>query len=148
MTAIITSAMDELKHSVRMHMLIFGGPSTQLAVFLIKLIDVMEDQDEDRRHTETLGLAYAIVEAIAIYVQKTIDNRYMMQQKANNPLPERIKQSGDDILITMGKFRNRDKVQAKDAVLAQVALALDELGKFTKTQYPTLVSSQGRPYTR
>ena len=39
--------IGELKHSIRIHVLIMAGPSQQLCAFLVKVIDLVEDVDID-----------------------------------------------------------------------------------------------------
>lgn len=134
--------MRELKHSIRMHLLIMAGPSPQLCAFLVKTIDFIEDVDLDRRRTEMLALSFYIIEAIGIYIQKSIDVRAAKMPE----MPEHVKHRGDEILVIIGKSRGiPDKIAAKNAVLRTVAEALDALGSFMKTTYPTMFDSKGNP---
>lgn len=137
-------AIEELKHSVLLHVSIMNGPSSQLAALLLKVIDFIEDVDIKRRDSELLKL-YIIVEAIAIFVQKSIDDRAEKAEKQGIVFPPKIKQSGDNILIMVGKTRSHDnKVEAKNAVLCSIADALRDLSTFTKAKYPTITDCQRR----
>ncbi len=54
-------AMTVLKSSVMTHMLYYAGANVKLAERLLKIIDLVEDQDEDRRYIETMELANLLV---------------------------------------------------------------------------------------
>lgn len=71
---------DELKHSVRIYLLLFGGPTKDLAARLLKVIDILEDSNASeivddsngmrsalikRRETESYLLSLAIISDIA-----------------------------------------------------------------------------------
>ena len=130
----------ELKHSVRIHLLIMAGPSPQLCAFLVKTIDFIEDVDIDRCRNEMLALSFHIVEAIGIHIQRSIDVR---AAKVSG-MPEHVKRRSDEILVIIGKSRGiSDKIAAKNAVLRAMAEALDALGSFMKTTYPTIFDSKG-----
>lgn len=136
--------IGELKHSIRIHLLIMAGPSQQLCAFLVKVIDLVEDTDIPRRQAETLQLSFNITEAIAIHVQQAIDARDKVSKQKGNPMPENIRKHADEIMIAVGRARSHmDKVEAKNSVLQAVAKALDALGSFTKAVYPTLFDSAG-----
>ena len=137
-----SAEIEELKHSIRIHLLIMAGPSQQLCAFLIKVIDLVEDEDLPRRKAETLGLAFNIVEAIAIHTQQAIDARNVVSKEKNAPMPASVRQHADEIMIVVGKARSHpDKVEAKNSVLAVVGKALDALGSFTGAIYPTIFDS-------
>jgi hypothetical protein len=140
-----TSAeIEELKHSIRIHLLIMAGPSQQLCAYLIKVIDLVEDTDIPRRKTETLQLAFSIVEAVAIHTQQAIDARNQVSKQKNNPMPEAVYRYADELLVVVGQARSHpDKIEAKNSVLAVVGKALDALGTFTGSTYPTVFDSAG-----
>jgi hypothetical protein len=54
-------SMAILKSAVMTHMLYYAGATGKLAERLLKLIDLIEDQDEDRRYVETTDLANLLV---------------------------------------------------------------------------------------
>ena len=89
----------ELKHSIRIHLLIMAGPSPQLCAFLVKTVDFIEDTDFDRRRNEMLALSFHIVEAVGIHIQKSIDVRAAKMPE----MPEYVKHRGDEILVIIGK---------------------------------------------
>jgi hypothetical protein len=139
------SAIQELKHSIEIHIMIMGGPSPELAVFLLKIIDFLEDDDQERLDKEMNYLAFAIVEAIAIHVQKHIDKRRDEIRKRGGDFPEAVAKKNGDILIAIGKARHiEDKVEAKIFVLQAIADALRELSTVTKSTYPTITNSYGK----
>lgn len=137
--------LNELKHSVQLHVTLMNGPSQQLAAFLLKVIDFVEDHDEKRRDSEIGKLAYIIVESLAVFVQRSIDDRAQKAEAQDIKFPPRIKQAGDNLLVVIGKSRSHDdKIGAKNVVLRAIADALRELATFTKADYPTITDSQRR----
>jgi len=136
--------LDDLKHSIRSHLLIMGGPSQQLCAFLVKTIDLLEDDDKHRIDNETLVLSYSIAEAIALHVQQAIDSRAKAAKEKGNEMPENIRIYSDKILITVGQVRSmKDKKEAKVNILKSVGSALDALSTFTGAVYPTLFQLDG-----
>lgn len=137
----------ELKHSIKMHMMVADGPSPQLCVFLTKPIDWLEDPDDERKIKEVASLAYAIVEAIALLVHKAIDVRHQQLTHANKPFPATLRRKGDQLLVVVGKTRGlSDKIVAKHAVMTEVASAIKAYAEFNKTKCPTLQDITGKPY--
>jgi hypothetical protein len=136
--------IKELKHSIRIHLLIMAGPSQQLCAFLVKVIDLVEDEDIPRRKTETLQLAFNVTEAIALHVQQAIDARNKMSKDKGNPMPENVRRHADEIMVTVGQARSHpNKLEAKNSILAAVGKGLDALETFTKAVYPTIFDSAG-----
>jgi hypothetical protein len=139
-----SAEIAELKHSIRTHLLIMAGPSQQLCAFLVKVIDLVEDEDLPRRKAETLQLAFNITEAIALHVQQAIDARNRVSKEAGNPMPENVRRHADEIMVAVGKARSHpNKIEAKNSILAAIGKGLDSLGTFTKAVYPTIFDSAG-----
>lgn len=137
--------LEELKHSVHMHVALMNGPSQQLAAFLVKVLDFLEDPDEDRCNSEMAELAFIIVESLAVFVQQSIDDRARKATSQGTEFPTRIKQAGDNLLIVVGQTRGHEnKIEAKNVVLRTIASALRELSTFTKAKYPTITDNQRR----
>ena len=138
--------LRELKHSVRIHILLHAGPSPQLAAFLVKTIDFLEDKDPIQRKQEMLDLAFNMIEAIAVYTQRTFDDRIQKGAKQGREASSELKARGDNILVVLGKSRSLpDRIAAKNAVLRVTAEAMDALGVFMQATYPTLHDSVGNP---
>lgn len=139
-----TNALDELKHSVRMHLLIMAGPTQQLCAFMIKLIDFMEDDNIERRNSEMLSLSYSVVEGLALYVQRSVDEKMSIAKSQGATLPQEVISAGDEILVAIGKVRSMaDKRAAKAIVLKSVSQALRSMSIYTKAQYPQLTDASG-----
>lgn len=137
-------ALRELKHSIRMHLVLMAGPTQQLCSFLVKIIDFFEDHDEKRRDLEMLALSFYIIEGIALFVQQSVDERAAKAKEMGQDFPHRIKLASDNILIMVGKSRSsEDRITAKYVVLRSVADALRELSTFTKAIYPQITDSSG-----
>ena len=140
-----TPEINELKHSIKAHLLINGGPSQQLCAFLVKVIDLVEDNDQNRKKAETIGLAFNIVESVGLHVQQAIDARHKTSKmKGDGLMPEAIRKHSDNILVAIGQARGfDDKSKGKTAILAAVGKALEALGSYTKAVYPTLFDIEG-----
>jgi tRNA(Arg) A34 adenosine deaminase TadA len=90
------------------------------------------------------ALSYNIVEGLALYIQRSIDERAEKSKGSDAELPHYVKIASDEILVAVGKSRNLDeKVAAKHAVLSAVAAAIKALATTTKSQYPEIVDSTG-----
>jgi len=136
--------LKELKHSVRTHLVMMNGPTQQLTTFLIKVVDFLEDSNIQRRNTEALNLSYSIIEGVALYVQRSIDERSDKAKAMGQTFPVGINLASDNILVLIGKSRNLDdRIAAKSAVLRVVAEALRELSTFTRAVYPDIFDSNG-----
>ena len=138
--------IEELKHSIRTHIIIMNGVSDQLCAYLLKLIDFMTDNDTARRDKEVAHLSYSIVEAASLYISGTIDSFADKYSGEGKEFPEDVKQKSDSVLIEIGKWRSsQDKISAKNAVLAAAASTLNAFSASTGTQYPQLVDINGTP---
>ncbi len=136
--------LEELKHSIRTHLAIMQGPSPQLTVFLIKLVDFLEDKDETRRKTEMAKLAFAIVEAVALFVQGSIDQRAAQAATKGHQFPQSVQVKSDNLMVVVGKARQLpDKIIAKGALLKEIAEALRSLSTYTKARYPDITDVMG-----
>lgn len=136
--------LEELKHSIRIHLMVMGGATSQLAVFLVKLIDLIEDADPVRKNEETAKLAFALVEATALHVQQSVDARAAQAITRRQPFPTSLQAKSDNLLIIIGKSRGLpDKIVAKNAVLKEVAETLRALSNYTKARYPDMTDVSG-----
>ncbi len=136
--------LEELKHSIRTHLAIMQGPSPQLAVFLVKLVDFIEDTDDTRRKSEMSKLSFSIVEAVALFVQQSIDQRAIQAAAKGHQFPPTIQIKGDNLLVMIGKARQLpDKIAAKNALLKEIAEALRSLSTYTKARYPDMTDVAG-----
>ena len=138
--------VEELKHSIRTHIILMNGVSDQLCAYLLKLIDFMTDQNIERRSREIAAMSYSIAEAGPLFVSGSIDSYYEKYQNEGKAFPDDVKQNSDAVLVQIGINRSsKDKIAAKNAVLKAAAVALNSFGSFTGTQYPQLVDVNGVP---
>lgn len=138
--------IEELKHSIRTHILLMNGVNDQLGAFLLKLIDFLTDTDEVRRLNEISQLAYTIAEAASIYVSGVIDSHIQKFESESRDVNEALKDANDDILVQIGKWRSKsDKMSAKYAVLKALASALMLFSSETGIQYPQITDVNGVP---
>lgn len=139
-------SLEELKHAIRVHVLIMNGPSQQLCVYCTKLIDILEESDMAKRNEELDILSYSITEAIALFLQTSIDQRLEKARSIGQAIPQHVKSSSDNIMITIGQSRGiEDKKMAKLSVLKSISAALKALSSFTKSVYPEILDVNGNP---
>lgn len=139
-------AVEELKHSVRTHILLMNGVNDQLGAFLLKLIDFITDSDEDRKQREIMQLAYTIAEAASIYASGVIDSHIQRNESEGRAVNAELKETNDEILVAIGKWRNKpDKKTAKDTVLRALSKSLAIFSSETGAQYPQIVDLDGVP---
>lgn len=137
-------SLEELKHSIRTHVLIMNGPSQQLCVYLTKLIDILELSDESGRNKELDQLSYSIIEGISLFVQSSIDQRVEKGRSIGQDVPANVRSSSDNIMVAIGKSRGlEDKKAAKLSVLKSMSDALKALSGFTKSVYPDIIDVNG-----
>lgn len=137
--------LAELKHSIRIHTLIMQGPSPELAVYLLKVIDFLEDTDQARREAEMAVLAYKLIESSALHIQRSVDARLRKLAADNKPIPTQVQVRGDHLLVVVGQTRSLpDRILAKDTVLKEIADCLRALSAHTGSKYPDLTDSAGR----
>lgn len=137
--------LAELKHSIRIHALVMQGPTPELAVYLIKVIDFLEDTDQTRREAEMAALSYKLIESVALHIQRSIDDRLRKLAAEGKPVPLQVQVRGDHLLVVVGQTRNLpDRIVAKNAVLKEVAECLRALAAHTGSKYPDITDSVGR----
>lgn len=137
-------AIEELKHSIRTHIVIMNGVTDQLCAYLLKLIDFLGESNIAAKEREIEHLSYSILEASAIYISGTIDSyatRYVTEGKE---FPKTVKNKSDNVLVIIGSNRgNQNKLESKKAVLAAAADALNAFSEHTGMIYPKLVDIDG-----
>jgi hypothetical protein len=144
-------SLAELKHSVYMHVTLQGGPSPQLSVFLVKVLDLVDDfyvaldneKEREQRlariEQECASLSFHIIESLALWLQKAFDERKGKAENRGDIFPSSVSMHGDNLLVLIGKSRNLpDKKIAKNAVLRGIAEALRALQSYTKSSYPEI----------
>lgn len=146
-----TESLAELKHSIYTHVLLQGGPSPQLSVFMVKLLDMIDDLYEalgneankqaclDRVEKECADISFHVIESLAIWLQRSIDDRKNKATAKNEKFPDNITANADQLLVLVGRSRGLpDKRAAKNAVLRGIADTLRALQSFTKSTYPEI----------
>ena len=99
-------SLDELRHSVRLYMILMNGPNAQLAALLLKTLDFIDDEDERRRNDEMAFLSLVIVQAIAIHTERLIDTKKAEVEHKGMNFPSQLKQKGDNLLIEINRTKD------------------------------------------
>ncbi len=133
--------LEELKHSIRVYLLITRSPSPQLATFLMKIVDFLDDEDQERRRREMGKLALHIVVGSVLLVQKLM--QHQMESAADDP-PLRLR--CDELIVAIGKTRRMDDpIAAKNFLLKTMADGLRELSGRSKITFPAIADCAGNP---
>jgi hypothetical protein len=141
-TSPFTSAVAELKHSVRVHMTVTHGPSPQLAAYLTKTIDFLEEEDQTLRLHEIELLACSIIEGAAFYVQQAIDGTIRKAHEKGTKAPK-LKDLSDRLLVAIASARRTRDMAAKNVLLTVLAEVMKELTLRTNSAYPVIVDKNG-----
>lgn len=83
----LSRAIDEFKHSIKMHILLNGGPSERLCVFLLKSVDFIEDEDKQRSISEMVKISYYIIEDAV----KNLHDKLLVDDPLRNELSTILK---------------------------------------------------------
>jgi len=139
-------ALVELQHSVRTHIIVQAGPNPQLCVFLVKLLDIIDDLNvavhepadkEDRLQRvegECRTLAFCIIESLAVWLAQSMDDKN---------LPTHVEDCGKQLLVLVSKARALDdKIAAKTFILYGLADAIRVLKKHINVPYPDITDSK------
>jgi len=149
----LNMALVELQHSVRTHIIVQAGPNPQLCVFLVKLLDIIDDLnvavheptgDETRGHIKDMRLqrveeecrtlAFCIIESLAVWLATSMDNKN---------LPAHAEDCGKQLLVLVAKARALDdKIAAKTLVLYGLADAMRVLKAHINVPYPDITDSK------
>lgn len=121
----IESTLAELQHSVYTHVMVQGGPSPQLCVFLTKLLDFMNDlyaaaryQERTKEYLERVdqevqALSFHIIESLAVWLATSLDDEKFQLHLRNQ---------GRQLLVLLAKVRQlQDKISAKNVLLRAIA---------------------------
>jgi len=147
----LAETLAELKHSVYTHVTLQAGPSPQLSAFLVKLLDTTDDlcgiidgkQDREvalkRINEECALLAFHVIEALAVWLQRVVDDRKAKARSRGENFPENVQHCSDGLMVLVGRTRSfPDKLAAKNAVLRGIAEVLRALQTYTKSTYPEI----------
>ncbi len=136
----MATPLDELKHSVRVYLLITRSPSPQLATFLLKVLDFVDDPDPARREAEIAKLSLHITVGTVFIVHKMME--HVMESTKDNSL----RVQSDELLVAVAKTRQMDDpLAAKSLLLAQLAPAIRTLGGKAKVNLPSILDCDGKP---
>lgn len=136
----MATPLDELKHSVRVYLLITRSPSPQLATFLLKVLDFVDDPDPARRDAEIAKLSLHIAVGTVFIVHK------MMEHVMESTKDDSLRVQSDELLVAVAKTRQiDDPIVAKSVLLVQLAAAMRILGGKAKVNLPSILDCDGKP---
>jgi hypothetical protein len=138
--------LDEVKHSLKTHMALMGGPTAQLCVFSIKIIDFLEDQNEEQKEREMADLSLSIVLALALYVNQALEGVEKQAVQEGKQFPPSLATASTNLLLIVARGRKSlDKLALKYEVLRVIASTLKDLGIYTNRTFPTITDRVGNP---
>jgi len=135
-------AIQELKHSIKLHMSMAGGPSAELCIYTLKLIDFL---DEDPNDEEIMSLSCSILKSIALKIGDTVE-----KYAENDPqFPSATLKQGQVLkgceLFVIKNPEGGNSCQTNhgeygfyELLLAEIAKTLDMLKEYTKIEYPLI----------
>ena len=136
--------IKELKHSIKFYLTVAGGPSVDLCMYMLKIIDVVDSMANnvvDEASKETMLIANEIVKSIAENVVNTID-KYAIE----NQLSEETVEAG----LLLSELIDEDyealpvqQIEHKNLMLSQINIALQNLSNHTNVKYPLITNSDG-----
>jgi hypothetical protein len=140
----LQQSIKELKHSVKFHLAMAGGPSAGLCMYMLKSVDIIDNMLNnaiDKADEEAMLVASEIVKSVAENVRDAI-NKYASEGqlseeiiKAGSALSESIEQDWG-----MSPVR---QVDYKNLLLSQINIALQSLSEHTDVKYPLVTYSDG-----
>ena len=129
----IIVAIQELKHSIKLHLSMAGGPSAELCMYTLKLIDFL---DEDPSDEEIADLSYSILKSVAIKIGDTIEKYAEVDLQFPSAT---LKQA--QVLKGRQSFTGEG---GNELLLAEISKSLDMLKEYTKIEYPPIRDVSGK----
>lgn len=134
----MSNCVEELKHSVKLHLDMAGGPSTELCVYLVKIIDFLNEPDED--HTAEMNkISFAIVGSLSIAVFKSVVKRVNDSEEVS---PALLK-SAERLMELTKDMNPPDPIVAKNLMLDALSDVLVGLNDITGIEYPEISHAGG-----
>mgnify|MGYP003625103575 CR=1 FL=1 len=136
--------IKELKHSIKFYLTVAGGPSVDLCMYMLKIIDVVDSMANnvvDEASKETMLIANEIVKSIAENVVNTID-KYAIE----NQLSEETVEAGlllSELIDEDYEALPAQQIEHKNLMLSQINIALQNLSNHTNVKYPLITNSDG-----
>jgi hypothetical protein len=134
-------ALQELKHSIKLHLSMAGGPSAELCTYTLKLIDFLDENPDSK---EIADLSYFILRSIAINISDVIEKYANNDSKFSFAILKQgqVLKIKSDVDIENTKFDG--VLSIKHDLLVEVAKALDMLKEHTKIEYPPIRDVSGK----
>lgn len=125
---ILVIPLEELKHSMLLHMQIAGGYTDSLAKCSLKLIDIIEDSDSNHAADELEALAYILAKDL----YESVKDRCTKYPELNSLIAA----------LDLGESADQN-IENKNKHLKAVAILFRELGKYTGHEYPSITDANG-----
>lgn len=126
----LSKSIAELKHSVQVFMIVTGGPTPQLGQFMLKLIDVLdeiEDEEMEKAVHDIKHLAYHLMDVAA----SGIYDRVAIVGEEHHAKISFLATA--DANMTKARY-----AQDRTTMFGIVISGLEALHKLTGLEYPTL----------
>ena len=157
--------MDELKHSIKIYLLFFGDTTKMLASYLLKVIDLIEDKDEDRKELEAADISLSLIMNIAgLLIHNAADCIKWHKQEAFNMIRQHTHKATGSVEELEHAYYNlsrtyhrvdflfkakhcaenkgpRIRIIKKKELLVGMAFVLDKISALTGVTYPTIFTS-------
>ena len=133
---------QELKNSIKLHLSMAGGPSAELCMYTLKLIDFL---DEDPSDEEITNLSYSILKSVALKIGDTIEK----YAEVDPQFPSATLEQGQVLkdwppAIAVGQPIDLIGPSGNEPLLAEIAKTLDMLKEHTKIEYPPIRDVSGK----
>ena len=142
MVVVFRESIQELKHSIKLHMSMAGGPSAELCIYTLKLIDFL---DEDPSDEEIMDLSYSILKSVATKIGDAVEK----YADADPQFPFATLKQGQ-VLKGWGlkavKLSSLAKGGGNKSLSAEIAKTLDMLKEYTKIEYPPIRDISGKGF--
>ena len=130
-------AIQELKHSIKLHLSMAGGPSAELCMYTLKLIDFL---DEDPSDEEIADLSHSILKSVALKIGDTIEKYAEVDPQFPSAALKQVQ-------VLKGRQSSTGSVVKEDSnelLLVEISKSLGMLKEYTKIEYPPIRDVSGK----
>ena len=130
-------AIQELKHSIKLHLSMAGGPSAELCMYTLKLIDFL---DEDPSDEEIADLSHSILKSVALKIGDTIEK----YAEVDPQFPSAALKQAQVLKGRQSSTGSVVKEDSNELLLVEISKSLGMLKEYTKIEYPPIRDVSGK----